>query len=208
MAYQKFKLSTLEEKFNLSIELATFIPKNLPSISVSEWLLQALEDNEWENLESEKAKSELIITPILKELHKKNRHKFSYFSGYEFNVDKKLALNGFCDFILSAIPNNPLIKAPVFCMVEAKKGLIEAGYGQCGAEMFAAQLFNEREGKPQLAIYGCVTNAMTWQFLKLENNLLSIDPHSIQLSYSQPHQVLSVLQWIVNQIEHSFFIKT
>ena len=201
MAYQKFKLSTLEEKFNITTLLEEIIPTELSPFSASEWLLQALEDNEWENLDSEKAKSELIITPILKELHKKNRHKFSYFSGYEFNVDKKLALNGFCDFILSAIPNNPMIKAPVFCMVEAKKGLIEEGYGQCGAEMFAAHLFNEREGKPQKVIYGCVTNALTWRFLKLENNVLSIDPRSIQLSFLQPHHVLSVLQWIVNKIE-------
>jgi hypothetical protein len=201
MAYPKFKVSSLEEQFNIITLFEDFILGQLPIFSASDWLLQALEDNKWENMETEKAKSELIITPILKELHKKNRDKCAYFSGYEFNVDKRLALNGFCDFILSAVPKSPIIKAPVFCIVEAKKGIIEDGYGQCGAEMYAAYIFNERQGNPQKIIYGCVTNAFTWSFLKLENNVLFIDPRSVQLSLTNPHQVLSVLQWIVDEVK-------
>jgi hypothetical protein len=201
MAYQKFKLSTLVEKFNVRTHILNFIPNQLEDFSVSPLLLQILADNEFERLGSEKAKSEFIINPVLKELHKKNLDKFSYFSGYEFSVDKKLSLSGYCDFILSSIPDALTIDAPVFCLVEAKKGEIEEGFGQCGAEMIAAHIFNERHNTPQKVIYGCVTNAFTWSFLKLENNILSIDPRSIQLSFAQPHQVLSVLQWIVNQIE-------
>lgn len=201
MAYQKFKLNTLAEKFNVSTHTLSFIPRQLDDFSVSDLLLQTLADNEFEQLYSEKAKSEFIVNPILKELHKKNRNKFTCFSGYEFNVDKQLGLNGFCDFILSAVPNSPLIKSPVFCMVEAKKGLIDEGFGQCGAEMFAAQIFNERQGNPQHIIYGCVTNAFSWAFLKLENQKLFIDPRYVNLSFAQPHPVLSVLQWIVDGIK-------
>jgi hypothetical protein len=202
MAYQKFKLSTLEEKFNIKTQAMSFIPTQLPEVSISHLLLETLADNEWEPLDSEKARSEFIITPVLKELHKQNRNKFTCFSGYEFNVDKKLSLNGFCDFILSAVPNSLIIKSPVFCLVEAKKEGINEGFGQCGAEMIAAQLFNEKNNNPQKVIYGCVTNAFMWAFLKLENNQLVVDPHYIPLTFSEPHPVLSVLQWIVNQIEH------
>ena len=201
MAYQKFKLNTLEESFNTKILIEDFIPAVLPNFSVSEWFLQALDDNKWEQLESKKAKSEFVINPVLKELHKQNRDKFTCFSGYEFSVDKQLALNGYCDFILSAIPRSPLIKVPVFCLVEAKKEGIGEGFGQCGAEMFAAHLFNERHNNPQKIIYGCVTNAFTWAFLKLENNILSIDPRYVPLTFAQPQPVLSVLQWIVDNIE-------
>jgi hypothetical protein len=201
MAYQKFKLSTLEEKFNIQTQAFSFIPSELIEFSVSDLLLQILADNQFEPLASEKAKSEFIISPILRELHKKNKDKFTCFSGYEFSVDKHLALSGYCDFILSAVPNSLIIKAPIFCLVEAKKGEINEGYGQCGAEMIAAHIFNERHGNPQKIIYGCVTNAFTWSFLKLENNVLSIDPHSVQLSLAKPHQFLSVLQWIVDEVK-------
>lgn len=203
MAYKKFKLSTLEEKFNVTAQTLSFIPKQLADFPASELLLETLEDNEWEQLDSEKAKSEFIITPVLKELHKKNRNRFTCFSGYEFNVDKKLSLNGFCDFILSSVPNSPIIKSPIFCLVEAKKEGINEGFGQCGAEMIAAQLFNKKYENPQKVIYGCVTNAFSWAFLKLENSQLLIDPHYIPLTFEKPHQVLSVLQWIVDNVKFS-----
>ena len=202
MAYQKFKLNTLEEKFNISTQAINFIPNQLPEFSVSDLLLETLADNQFEPLASEKAKSEFIINPILRELHKQNKNKFTCFSGYEFSVDKHLALNGFCDFILSAVPNSLIIKVPVFFLVEAKKEGIDEGLGQCGAEMIAAQLFNKKHENPQKVIYGCVSNGFLWAFLKLENNNLLIDPHYIPLTFTQPHQVLSVLQWIVNQIAH------
>jgi hypothetical protein len=201
MAYQKFKLNTLEEKFNICTQSVSFIPKQLADFAVNDLLLQTLADNEFEQLSSEKAKAEFIINPVLKELHKQNRNKLTCFSGYEFNVDKQLSLNGFCDFILSAIPNSPIIKSPVFCLVEAKKSELEEVFGQCGAEMIAANIFNERHNNPQKIIYGCVTNAFLWVFLKLENSQLLIDPHYIPLTFEKPHSVLSILQWIVNTIE-------
>jgi hypothetical protein len=201
MAYQKFKLSTLEEKFNIKTQAVNFIPAQLTDFLVSDLLLEILADNQFEPMASEKAKSEFIINPILRELHKKNKDKFTCFSGYEFSVDKHLSLNGFCDFIFSAVPNSWIIKVPVFFLVEAKKDGIDEGLGQCGAEMIAAQLFNEKHNNPQKIIYGCVSNGFLWAFLKLENNQLFIDPHYIPLTFAQPHQVLSVLQWIVDNIE-------
>jgi hypothetical protein len=50
-----------------------------------------------------------------------------------------------------------------------------AGLGQCAAEMVAIQLFNEKEGTPVPAVYGCVTSGSNWRFLKLQGKELSID---------------------------------
>jgi hypothetical protein len=97
------------------------------------------------------------------------------------------------------VANTPLIEAPIFCLVEAKKGEVEEGFGQCGAEMYAAQIFNERKGKAQKAIYGCVTNAFSWCFLKLEEKNLYIDPNYVPLTFTEPHRVLAVLQWILDE---------
>jgi hypothetical protein len=196
MAYNTFTVEKLSEKLNLSQEFKSFIPTQLPSFSASDFLLQTLADAENEALGTEKAKSELIITPMIKELKRHNHNAFSYFSGYKFDVDKKLDLKGFCDFIFSALPNRVKIETPVFLLVEAKNDNLESGWGQCGAEMLAAQLFNQQHHNPQPVIYGCVTNAFTWCFLKLEQQNLYIDPHYLPLTFTQPHQVLAALQWV------------
>jgi hypothetical protein len=114
----------------------------------------------------------MIVTPIIKELKRKNPHSFGFFSGYEFNVDTPLELKSYCDFILT----------------EAKKGEVEEGFGQCGAAMYAAQLFNERQQTPQKAIYGCVTNAFSWAFLKLEGKNLYIDTNYVPLTFAEPQR--------------------
>jgi hypothetical protein len=52
-------------------------------------------------------------------------------------------------------------------------------------------------------IYGCVTSAFSWCFLKLENQTLSIDPNYVPLTFKQPYNVLNTLQWVLNQsIQH------
>jgi len=59
--------------------------------------------------------------------------------------------------------------------VEAKNENIKTGFGQCVAEMIAAQLFNEREENAIKTIYGVVTIGTIWRFLKLEGNVVDID---------------------------------
>ncbi len=53
----------------------------------------------------------------------------------------------YSDFTCSALkPINSIdIKAPVFCVVEAKNRTVEEGLAQAGASMLAAALFNERK---------------------------------------------------------------
>lgn len=67
------------------------------------------------------------------------------------------------------------ISTPILAIVEAKNENLKAGLGQCIAEMVAAQLFNQQEGNEISLIYGAVTTGTVWQFLKLENKVVSID---------------------------------
>jgi hypothetical protein len=67
------------------------------------------------------------------------------------------------------------VEAPILAVVEAKREDISAGLGPCVAEMVAIQLFNEREGTPMPAAYGCVTSGNLWRFLKLAGKALAID---------------------------------
>ena len=145
---------------------------NIEEIEPSDFLKQLLSKNLKRNLRTEKAKSELIISPILNELEDRNAHVFSYYSGYNFDVDKKLGLKGFCDFILSFEPDSPIIEVPAFCVVEAKNDNMDVGVPQCVAEMYAAQIFNAKKGRETDFIYGAVTFGYEWKFLRLEKTLL------------------------------------
>ena len=199
MAYNKFTLKELKTDLNLGVSNQHWLPALIPDFAKDEFLLRQLDEAQTEALSSEKARSEFIIAPVLKALRRHNQNRFSFYSGYRFDVDKKLKLNGFCDFILSLVPDSPLIEAPVFCVIEAKKEDIDnMALAQCGAEMYAAKLFNENEGHPKKVIYGCVTTAFLWCFLKLENKRLLIDPVYIPLTFTEPEKVLAVLQWVVD----------
>jgi hypothetical protein len=200
MAYNKFKIADLQDKLHLPVIKEDWLQKKLKLFSGDAVLMQVLNEAKKMYLGSEKARSELIVTPILQALYRQNVNKFSIFSGYEFNIDKNQGLNGFCDFILSSPANGFIVEVPTFFIVETKKTDIDDNaIAQCAAEMFAAQIFNERKGKSQKAIYGCVTSAYSWGFLKLENNIISIDPNYASLSFDNPYPVLSALQWIIEE---------
>ncbi len=81
---------------------------------------------------------------------------------------------GECDYILARTPPVPRLRAPLVTIVEAKKGDIEAGLGQCVAQMVRAALFNERAGRSR-PMFGCITTGEDWQFLRLEAATVTID---------------------------------
>jgi hypothetical protein len=121
MAYNKFKkLEDLRTQFDINDLSQAWLDKNIPTNMASDILLGALQEASEEALTTEKAKSEYIVVPILKELKRFNKNKFSTFSGFEFNVDSTRGLNGFCDFILSAEIQRLEISVPIICLVEAK----------------------------------------------------------------------------------------
>jgi hypothetical protein len=139
---------------------------------------------------TEKARSELMVAPILLEL-KRLAPQVSFFSGIDFTVDPAAGLNGTCDFLISRAPEQFLLKAPVVALVEAKRDDIHEGLGQCVAEMVAAQLYNQREGRAVTAVYGAVTTGSVWTFLRLADTTLTLDLEEYMLA--QPGRILGVL---------------
>jgi hypothetical protein len=84
-------------------------------------------------------------------------------------------LAGFCDFLIARSREIYYVQGPIVAIVEAKKEDLVGGLGQCAAEMVAIRLFNEREGTPLPAVFGCVTSGSIWRFLKLDQSKLFID---------------------------------
>lgn len=177
MAYAQFTLDKVRKMFQLRINDRTDLFSVVEEVKISDFLAQLLDENVPLALAigTEKARSELIVAPLLVEIRKLLNHQISLFSGIEFNVDPEKGLNGDCDFIMSRSPEQLWIVAPVIAIVEAKKDDIKSGFGQCVAEMVAARLFNEQEGNDISTIYGAVTTGNLWKFLKLENQTVYVD---------------------------------
>ncbi len=165
-------------------------------LAPSAWLKQSLEFNLRRPMGTEKAKSELIITPILNEMVIRNDEQITFFSGYNFDVDKKQGLKGHVDFMLSHEAQLPYIEAPTFCIVEAKNDNLDNGIPQCIAEMYAAQLFNQQRGKQQEVIFGTVTSGLAWQFMKLTGKEVILDADIYYLN--QLSHLIGILQIIID----------
>jgi hypothetical protein len=176
MAYSDFSLRKVSQDFKLTLTQGTFLSEYQP-ITPSTYLAQYLDKSLplAIALGTEKARSEMIICPILIEVREILQREISLFSGIDFTVDQSLGLNGICDFVISRSPEQILISAPVAVIVEAKKDDLNAGLGQCIAEMVAAQRFNQQQDHPIFNIYGAVTTGSLWRFLKLEAQNVTID---------------------------------
>lgn len=197
MSYSNFNLERVKHKFNLkTIEEFGIFADILP-VESSELLKQILQDNLPIAIasNSEKARSEMIIAPILVELKRKFRDEINLFSGVNFTVDETQELNGICDFLISHSPEKLFIAAPIITLVEAKKEDLNGGLGQCIAEMVAAQIFNQKENNEIAMILGVVTSGTNWRFLKLQNTDIFIDLTEYYLS--DLNKILGILASIL-----------
>ncbi|OBQ06025.1 MAG: hypothetical protein AN490_12885 [Anabaena sp. AL09] len=89
MAYSDFTLSKFKKDFHIHINEKMDLFANIEPIQISEQLKNSLEEtNELAlAINTEKARSEMIITPILLEVRRRANSQISLFSGSDFNVD-------------------------------------------------------------------------------------------------------------------------
>lgn len=199
MAYSNFTLETVRKTFQLETDEAADLSSGIESMAPSEYLTITLARKVPLALAigTEKASSELIVADILVELREKFEHRISFFSGIDFSVDVESGLTGVCDFLISLSPTQFHLEAPIIVLVEAKKDNPVLGFGQCVAEMLAAQRFNAERGNDLPCIYGTATTGTMWQFLKLEAQKLYID--RAVYSIGQCDKILGVLSNMVEQ---------
>ncbi len=199
MAYSNFTLETVRSEFQLEIvesagvfsETETVAPRERFTAELEEKVQLAI------SIGTEKARSELIVTDVLFELREQFDRNISFFSGIDFNVDDDKGLTGVCDFLVSLSPILSFLEAPIIILVEAKKDNLTLGFGQCAAEMLAAQRFNAEKGNNIPCLYGATTSGTDWRFLKLEGQKLHID-RSLY-SIGQCDKILGILSSMVKQ---------
>jgi hypothetical protein len=193
MAYNNFSLSKVKSDFNLTLDETQNLFMDVEGVTPTDFLQQALREYVplATAINTEKARSELIIAQVLTEVRRQTNHQISLFSGTEFNVDEGKGLVGFCDFIITNSTEQMFISAPVISITEAKNESIKGGLGQCIAAMLAAQIFNEQAGNQIERIYGAVTSGTVWKFMTLQEKTVYID--SAEYYISQVDKILGIL---------------
>ena len=195
MPFTDFTLDAAEAAFGLTTRRGDLF-KNLPPLAVPEWVRDILDrGNQVAALVSEKARSEFLVVPILIAIRDFAPEALAIYSGQRLDVDPARGLSGECDYIIALTPPIPRLKAPLVTILEAKKGDVEAGLGQCVAQMVAARLFNERAGEPPHPVFGCVTSGEVWQFLRLDDSTVTID--RTRLFIDNVGGILAALQAII-----------
>jgi hypothetical protein len=194
MAYTDFTLNDLEQKFGI-VNRRKRLFEQFVSIEPSERLSEILRELDDLPIKSEKAKSEWIVAPILRELRNNNDKFFTIHSGDNLTADESAGLKGECDFILSKDIGTFDINYPIIQVVEAKKNDIDLGVAQCAAQLLGAKIYNEKKGVVHEQIYGCVTTGNDWLFMVLQDKLY-IDTKRYYLT--EINQILAVFQIIID----------
>ena len=194
MSYSEFTtLDKAKRAFSLIIEEDHNLFAEVEGIVLSDYLQQTLKEYLplATAINTEKARSEFLIAPILAEVRRLANYQISLFSGTEFDVDQEKGLSGYCDYIISCSKEQYFISVPVVTIVEAKNENIKGGLGQCIAEMVAAQIFNQQKHHPLPEIYGVVSTGTVWKFLILKDDLVLIDSQEYYIN--QVNIILAIM---------------
>lgn len=197
MAYRDFTLEQVLDRFGLDLTTADLFG-SVPAAPVRAEFADTLAFGlpVARGVATEKAKSEYIIAPLLLEAARRAATRFGIFPGVQFNVAPDEGLTGYCDFLVSRDPTPFVLRAPLLAVVEAKNDILRDGYGQCAAEMIAAQRFNTAAPAPETGpVYGAVTSGSAWQFLRLDGTTLTLDPDEVYIS--DPGKIIAILLAIV-----------
>lgn len=203
MSYRDFRLHDVKHKLGVRIiedeSLYDNGPQLAPSALLAEWLEQFMPYAMAIN--TEKARSEMIIAPLLLEVQRMFGNRYGFFSGREFNVDPERGLVGICDYLLSLSPEHYDIEAPLIAVVEAKNLDMASGLPQCLAEMVAIQLFNERHQARLDTVHGVVSTGTNWRFLRLRGSTAWLDKREYHIN--ELGKILGIFKLIFRQGQQS-----
>lgn len=204
MAYSNFtKLKKIVQTFNIKVERENiFLNKDITLLPPSDWLTISVERGYKMGFESEKERSERLISPILTELSYINQEKITIYSGHDLDADKDKGLKGETDYLI-ALGKKALdfIATPILSVVEAKRQDMEHGTAQCVAQMIGAAKYNAADNILLPYIYGATTDGEKWRFLQLTNNTLRI--HEENYYTNNLPLLLGILQYFINDIKNN-----
>jgi len=171
MAFTDFKSSDeVQKAYQIKLVEKNFFTISPLQLSEAFVLEYEFVNENFDIFSSEASRCENIIYPVLREACKKYVDQYSLWSHKFISADETLV--GTPDYIIakrSELGKN-VLGFPLLLVVEAKQNDFTKGWGQCLAELVAAQKLNKNE---KAAVYGIVTDAEMWQFGKLEGQLFT-----------------------------------
>lgn len=193
MAYSSFTLARVQADFGITVQTGLDLFGHLAPHPVAPAVATWLASNRGLaiTINTEKARSEILVSPLLVEAWRVGAGRLALFSGVTFDVDAGAGLAGVCDFILGHPPQLDTVTAPVMMITEAKNESIMGGLGQCAAAMVAALQFNRTRNPEVTTVYGGVTDGDGWKFLRLTGTALEIDVAEYLIT--EPERILGVI---------------
>ena len=170
MAFSDFKtISEVQERFKVKYVEDDFVDAE-PTTPLETFLQDFEFTREHINVfASEASRCETIIFPVLKERYKAYADRYALWIKQTITYDD--ILNGTSDYFISTKSElgKTVVGSPLILLVEAKKNDFEQGWGQCLAELIAAQKINAEKVNDgaALPVYGIVTDGTLWQFGRL-----------------------------------------
>lgn len=167
MAFTDFhSADEVQKAYQITYVEEDFLP--ITARTPSDSFLQEFEFNatNFDIFTSEASRCETVIYPVLRDACKPFVAHYALWSHKSIAVAADARLSGTPDYIIaqrSALGKN-VLGFPLVLVVEAKQNNFTKGWGQCLAELVAAQALNETTAH---AVYGIVTDAEVWQFGKL-----------------------------------------
>lgn len=165
MAFSDYKnIAQVQKEFGIKYEEEDFIlPQAVPP--TPEFVAEF--DFTRENIDvytSEASRTELIISPILRAVYKHYHEQYSFWIQKSITYNEKL--NGTPDYMIAtkSALGKTVLELPLVVLVEAKRNDFEQGWGQCLAELIAAQKLNDNAAQ---TVYGIVSDGELWKFGKL-----------------------------------------
>jgi hypothetical protein len=196
MAFSDFKsIAQVQEGYKIKYVEEDFIEHY--ELHPSKVFLEEFEFNR-KNIDifsSEASRCENIIYPIIREVYKSFVDKYSLWSHKSISYDDQL--NGTPDYIISTKSElgKTVLGLPVVLVAEAKQNNFIEGWGQCLAELVAAQKINEQE---TIAVYGIVTDGELWQFGKLMSNIFT--KHNTSLTINSIDNLFQAIGYLLKSI--------
>jgi hypothetical protein len=171
MAFTNYKnIADVLKSFPLSYQEQDFIQKI--EFKCDEYFVSRLNTVIQEGIvfNSEYAICENIISPILTEVWRGYIQSFLIWSHQPLNYDENLS--GVPDYVVAqrSPRGKVVLEKPYVIVVEAKKDNFEEGWGQCLAEMLAAQKLNN---DPSKKLFGMVSNGKLWEFGVLQEEMFT-----------------------------------
>ena len=165
MAFSDFKkVSEVQEKFRIKYTASDFF--EIEAASPPEQFLQDFRFTlqHINVFSSEASRCEAIIFPVLREVYKAYGDNYALWIREPIVYDE--TLSGTPDYLIATKSElgMTVVGIPLIILVEAKKNDFEQGWGQCLAELVAAQKINDA---PDVPVYGIVSDGERWQFGKL-----------------------------------------